>query len=72
MAALGRLGSSAREAVPALIGTLRDDGLREAAAESLVMIGLPAVPGLLDAMQHGTSVVRWQAAEALTRIGRAS
>jgi hypothetical protein len=72
VAALGRLGTEAREAVPALIGTLRDDMLREAAADSLVRIGLPAVPGLLEAMNQGTSAVRWQAAEALTRIGRAS
>ena len=72
VSALGRLGSSAREAVPALVSTLKDDSLREIAAESLVMIGLPAVPALLEAMQRGTSVVRWQAAEALTRIGNAS
>jgi predicted Ser/Thr protein kinase len=72
VSALGRLGSSAREVVPALISSLRDDSLREAAAESLVMIGLPAVPALLEAVQSGTSAVRWQAAEALTRIGRAS
>ena len=72
VSALGRLGSSAREAVPALVSTLKDDSLREIAAESLVRIGLPAVPALLEAMQRGTSVVRWQAAEALTRIGRSS
>jgi len=72
VAALGRLGPSARDAVPALISTLRDDNLRDAAAESLVMIGLPAVPGLLEAAQKGTSSVRWHAAFALTRIGRAS
>jgi hypothetical protein len=71
VSALGRMGSSARDAVPALIGTLRDDGLREAAAESLVQIGLPAVPGLLEVLQNGPSAVRFQAAEALTRIGRA-
>jgi HEAT repeat protein len=70
--ALGRLGPAARDAVPALISTLRDDGLRDAAADSLVLIGLPAVPALLDAVQNGTSSVRWQAAEALTRIGNAS
>jgi serine/threonine protein kinase len=72
VAALGRLGAAAREVVPTLISTLRDDSLREAAAESLVMIGLPAVPALLEAVQSGTSAVRWQAAEALTRIGRTS
>lgn len=72
VSALGRLGPSAREAVPALIHSLKDDSLREIAAESLVMIGLPSVSALLEAMQNGTSVVRWQAAEALTRIGRSS
>ena len=72
VSALGRLGGAAREAVPALIDSLKDDLLREVAAESLVLIGLPAVPALLEAVQHGTSSVRWQAAEALTRIGRAS
>jgi predicted Ser/Thr protein kinase len=70
VAALGRLGASAREAVPALISILRDESLCEAAAESLVRIGLPAVPALLEAVQKGTSSVRFQAAEALTRIGR--
>ena len=69
---LGRLGPLAREAVPALIDVLRDDSLCDAASTSLVMIGLPAVPALLEAVQEGTSPVRWQAAEALTRIGRAS
>ena len=58
--------------MPALINSLKDDSLREIAAESLVMIGLPSVSALLEAMQNGTSVVRWQAAEALTRIGRSS
>ena len=72
VSALGRLGSSAREAVSALVSTLKDDSLRETAAESLVMIGLPAVPALLEVMQTGTSAIRWQAAEALTRIGRSS
>jgi HEAT repeat protein len=72
VSSLGRMGSSARDAVPALINTLKDDTLREVAADSLVLIGLPAVPGLLEVMQNGTSAVRWQAAEALTRIGRAS
>jgi len=69
ISALGRMGSSAPEAVPALVNTLKDDSLREAAAESLVMIGLPAVPALLEAVQNGTSSVRWQAADALARIG---
>jgi predicted Ser/Thr protein kinase len=72
VSALGRLGSSAREAVPALIDSLKDDSLREAAADSLVMIGLPAVPALLEILQNGSSVVRFQAADALTRIGRSS
>jgi predicted Ser/Thr protein kinase len=67
--ALGRLGASAKEVVPALISSFRDDALREAAAESLVMIGLPAVPALVEAAQNGPSAVRFQAAEALTRIG---
>ena len=58
--------------MPALVDSLKDDSMREAAAESLVLIGLPAVPALLEAVQHGTSSVRWKAAEALTRIGRAS
>jgi HEAT repeat protein len=70
ISALGRLGGAAREAVPALIETLKDDSLREAAADSLVSIGLPAVPALLEAVNHGTSAVRWQAANALTRISR--
>jgi hypothetical protein len=72
VSSLGRLGAAARDAVPALVGILTDEELRETAADSLVKIGLPAVPALLNALQHGTSSVRWQAAEALTRIGRAS
>jgi predicted Ser/Thr protein kinase len=72
VSALGRMGAAAREAVPALVNTLKDDSLRDAAAESLVMIGLPAVPALIEAALQGTSAVRWQAAEALTRIGGAS
>jgi serine/threonine protein kinase len=72
IAALGGLGSEAKEAVPALVHALRDDNLREAAADSLVKIGLPAVPALLDAVQNGTSALRWQAADTLTRIGRSA
>ena len=72
VAAVGRLGSSAREAVPALINILKDESLREVAADSLVMIGLPSVPALLEVMQNASSSVRFQAADALTRIGRAS
>jgi hypothetical protein len=67
--ALGRLGAYAKEAVPALISSFRDDALREAAADSLVMIGLPAVPALVEAARSGPSIVRSQAAVALTRIG---
>jgi HEAT repeat protein len=69
VSALGRLGPAAKDAVPALINSLRDETIRELAADSLVKIGRAAVPALVEAVQTGPSGIRWHAAEALTRIG---
>jgi predicted Ser/Thr protein kinase len=68
-ASLGRLGALAKDAVPALVGALGDDAVSEQARESLVKIGVLAVPALIDAIEGGDDAVRWRAADALTRIG---
>ena len=68
-AALGRVGPAAEPAVPALLKALDDEAAGNAAADTLVRIGLAAVPGLLTVMTSGQGSVSLQAASALTRIG---
>ena len=71
---LGRIGPAAVEAVPALIGTLRDTDsvVCGIAAVALGSIGPPAsaaVPALIELLRHGTGDASWNAAVALGRMG---
>jgi HEAT repeat protein len=68
-AALGRLGPAAEPAVPALIYALEDEAAGNEAAETLVKLGKPAVPTLLEVMRSGQDALRSRAATTLTRIG---
>ena len=68
-AALGRIGLSAEVAVPALLRALGDEAAGNAAAESLVKIGKPAVPALLEVMKSDHHALSSHAAYTLTRIG---
>ena len=68
-AALGRLGPAAEPAVPALIDALEDEAAGNEAAETLVRLGKPAVPILLEVMRSGQDGLRSRAATTLTRIG---
>jgi HEAT repeat protein len=72
---LSRLGSEAKDAVPALLNTLtRPNALvREHAALALGRIGSPeALPGLIRALRDPEWTVRRHAALALGRIGAAT
>jgi serine/threonine-protein kinase len=68
-AALGRLGPAAEPAVPALIDALEDEAAGGEAAETLVKLGRPAVPRLLEVLRSGQDALRSRAATTLTRIG---
>jgi HEAT repeat protein len=68
--ALGELRDPA--ATPALIGALTGDqysGIRWKAAEALAKIGTPAVPALMEALDHPDEDIRWKAAVTLGEIG---
>src|SRR5690606_28309794 len=72
--ALGRLGTAAIPAVPALTKILKDPSVqaRWAAAKSLWAIGpaaAAAVPALIESLGDQSWVVRWSAARALGAIG---
>src|SRR5204863_372740 len=77
-AALGRLGSAAAEAAPALIAALADhnDQVRGRAAEALGKLGEAAadvaVPGLVRALRDRDNWVSALAAEALGEMGDAA
>jgi len=47
----------------------RDDVARTGACKSLIAIGRPAVPFLVEALKDSHYVVRWEAAKALSAIG---
>jgi HEAT repeat protein/predicted Ser/Thr protein kinase len=68
--ALGQIGRRATVAIPALIAALKhpDDGVCEAAARALVMIGLPAAPALIEAVTDDDGRLRLRAAAVLTEI----
>ena len=75
--ALGRIGSGAASAVPALIEALGDERMivRASAARALKEMGptvAPAVPALTRALRDEYYLVRRSAAEALGAIGNAA
>ncbi|MFA4835558.1 MAG: HEAT repeat domain-containing protein [Dehalococcoidia bacterium] len=61
-------------AIEALIKDLtsRDDLTRQKARLALVEIGSPAVPYLIQTLQHKRDWVRWEAAKGLAEIGDAA
>jgi HEAT repeat protein len=69
-AALGLRLRPDAQAVPALIQALadRDPLVVALAADALTEIGEPAVPALLDVMQHGRQAARLEAVRALAEI----
>jgi len=67
--ALSRIGPSAAEATPALIALLGDPDVRLEAVRTLGLIGKPAVPGLVKALDDGDEDVRRGAALTLGHIG---
>ena len=70
-AALGLRRQPHDLAVPALIAALKnpDHLLSNLAGDALTAIGAPAVPALLDVMQHGSQPDRLVAVRALAMIG---
>jgi HEAT repeat protein len=71
--ALGKIGPAAAEAVPELIKALRDDArVAVNAAQALWLIGLRAVPALIEALGDLDPRVRGCAAGALGKIGPAA
>jgi len=69
---LGNIGDP--QAVPALIGALRDERdkggwVRWAAAEALGKVGTPALSDLIRVLQDKDWMARWAAAGALGKIG---
>ena len=68
--ALGRIGPRATVAIPGLIAALKhaDDGVCDAAARALVMIGLRAAPALIEAVTDFDRRLRLRAAAVLTEI----
>lgn len=69
--ALGKKGSRAQDAVPALIGLLNDSKqhVRIAAMNALVQIKNPAVAALIQALDGGDKATQFYAANALKKIG---
>jgi HEAT repeat protein len=68
---LGRLGWLAREALPALVGTLRDADakVREAAAHAIGLMGPEALPTLVVMLAHEDKYVRRNAVWAMAKLG---
>lgn len=71
---LGRLGWLARDALPALVGVLRDEEakVREAAAQAVGQMGPEALPALTGMLAHTDKYVRRNAVWALGRLGPAA
>lgn len=69
-AALGLGQLRATVAIPALAGRLGDEAgwMRDTTADALAMIGEPALPSLVDALDHGPEGVRVRAAAAIRKI----
>ena len=72
IAAAGELGDSAKQVTLTLVALLADKEDREAAYNSLVAIGKPAVPDLIKGLEHKNLFVRLWSAHALGRIGPAA
>jgi len=68
---LARLGWLARDAMPVLVGVLRDTDakVREAAAHAVGQMGTEALPDLCGMLKHGDKYVRRHAVWALGRLG---
>ena len=68
---LGRLGWLARDALPALVGALRDaEGkVREAAAHAVGQMGPEALPALTGMLGHEDKYVRRNAVWAIGKLG---
>src|SRR5207248_6370376 len=71
IAALGKIGSGAKEAVPALAEVLNDpkSALQAKAAASLGKIGEPAVEALKKSLLHSDKATRMLALKTMTEIG---
>lgn len=69
--ALGRIGADPAEAVPALIAAFDDGSLtvRNAAVDSLVLIGEPGFSDLVDTLRVGSPDAKACATRALAAIG---
>lgn len=70
-AALGLRRQPLEQAIPDLIAALgsQDYLLSNLAGDALIAIGSPAVPALLEIMQHGVQAARLVAIRALAMIG---
>jgi HEAT repeat protein len=68
---LGRLGWLARDALPTLVGLLRDDDakVREAAAHAVGQMGPEALPALSGMLAHNDKYVRRNAVWAMGKLG---
>jgi HEAT repeat protein len=68
---LGRLGTLAREAIPTLVGLLRDDDakMREAAAHAIGQMGPGALAALSGMLAHADKYVRRNAVWAMGKLG---
>jgi HEAT repeat protein len=69
--ALGRLGSLARDAMPALVHALNDSeaAVRESAAQAIGTMGHEALPHLVVMLQHTDKYVRRHAVWAIGKLG---
>jgi HEAT repeat protein len=69
--ALGKLGSAAEPAIPALRRNLSDDFpyVRIRSAEALAQIGAAAIPAFVEALRNDNKEVRLVAVQALANLG---
>lgn len=71
---LGDMNPKAVSAIPKLVALFNDERepVRNAASQSLVKIGAPAIPEILKAMRHKSWIARGHAAETLYLMGTKS
>lgn len=73
---LARLGEQAAPAVPLILRILEAEDtepeLRERLGVALSQVGVPAIPALIDALNHANPEVRLGAIDALSRLGPAA